>query len=71
MVVMDETGWRVGGEGAWLWTATSPEATFPGSLPRRALRLVRTWQRLHQDELERAWERAARQEVPGSIEPLP
>ena len=27
MVVMDETGWRVGGEGAWLWAATSPEAT--------------------------------------------
>ena len=27
MVVMDETGWRVGGEGAWLWVATSTEAT--------------------------------------------
>ena len=27
MVVMDETGWRVGGEGTWLWTATSKEAT--------------------------------------------
>jgi transposase len=27
MVVMDETGWRVGGEGAWLWVATSKEAT--------------------------------------------
>ncbi len=27
MVVMDETGWRVGGAGAWLWTATSKEAT--------------------------------------------
>ncbi len=27
MVVMDETGWRVGGSGAWLWAATSKEAT--------------------------------------------
>lgn len=27
MVVMDETGWRVAGTGAWLWTATSKEAT--------------------------------------------
>jgi transposase len=27
MVVMDETGWRVGGHGTWLWVATTPEAT--------------------------------------------
>jgi len=27
MVVMDETGWRVEGMGAWLWAATSVEAT--------------------------------------------
>lgn len=27
VVVMDETGWRVDGEGAWLWVATTPEAT--------------------------------------------
>jgi transposase len=27
MVVMDETGWRVGGAGAWLWVATSKQAT--------------------------------------------
>ena len=27
MVVMDETGWRVGGDGAWLWAATTKEAT--------------------------------------------
>jgi transposase len=27
MVVMDETGWRVAGSGAWLWAATSKEAT--------------------------------------------
>ena len=27
MVVMDETGWRVDGEGAWLWVATSTDVT--------------------------------------------
>ena len=27
MVVMDETGWRVGGESAWVWVATTPDAT--------------------------------------------
>ena len=27
MVVMDETGWRVGGHSAWLWVATTAEAT--------------------------------------------
>lgn len=27
MVVMDETGWRVGGRRKWLWTATCPDAT--------------------------------------------
>ncbi len=27
MIVPDESGWRVGGEGAWLWVATSTGAT--------------------------------------------
>jgi hypothetical protein len=49
----------------------SDGSVFAGTLPRRALRLVRTWHRLHQDELEHAWERASRHEYPGSIEPLP
>ena len=26
-VVMDETGWRIGGEGAWLWAAATADAT--------------------------------------------
>jgi hypothetical protein len=42
-----------------------------GSLPRRALRLVRAWHRLHQRELEGAWERAKANQPPGTIEPLP
>jgi transposase len=27
MVVMDETGWRVGGHGAWVWVTTTQDAT--------------------------------------------
>ena len=46
-------------------------SVFAGSLPRRALRLVREWRGLHLDELRRAWERASRREDPGTIEPLP
>lgn len=42
-----------------------------GSLPARALRLVREWRRIHVDELESAWERAIRREDLGTIEPLP
>jgi hypothetical protein len=33
-----------------------------GSLPKRALRLVREWSRLHRVELEADWERARRGE---------
>lgn len=28
VVVMDETGWRVGGQGAWLWVATTEAVTI-------------------------------------------
>lgn len=44
---------------------------YAGSLPRRALRLVGTWRSLHVEELRDAWNRAASQQHPGSIEPLP
>ena len=44
---------------------------YAGSLPPRALRLVREWRRLHVEELGRAWELAALREDPGTIEPLP
>lgn len=27
-VTMDETGWRIGGKGAWLWVATTGDATL-------------------------------------------
>ncbi|MCH7899948.1 MAG: DUF4160 domain-containing protein [Acidobacteria bacterium] len=42
-----------------------------GDLPRRALRLVGEWGRLHQSELEACWERTVNHEPPGTIEPLP
>jgi len=42
-----------------------------GSLPRRALRLIYAWHRLHQEELTEAWRRAQRHEPVGTIEPLP
>jgi hypothetical protein len=44
---------------------------YAGSLPPRALRLVREWRRLHLDELRQAWDRVVRREDPGTIEPLP
>lgn len=42
-----------------------------GSLPSRALRLVREWGDQHRDELEANWERALRHERPRPIDPLP
>jgi hypothetical protein len=42
-----------------------------GQLPRRALRLVRTWARLHESELWNNWERATCQQELEQIEPLP
>ncbi|MGH8998740.1 MAG: DUF4160 domain-containing protein [Acidimicrobiia bacterium] len=44
---------------------------YAGSLPPRALRLVREWRRLHLEELRQTWELASRHEDPGTIEPLP
>ncbi len=44
---------------------------YSGSLPRRALHLVRTWRALHVEELHAAWNRAADRQSPGTIEPLP
>jgi hypothetical protein len=41
-----------------------------GSLPRRALRMVRLWHHLHQAELEAAWRDASAHVPPAVIEPL-
>jgi hypothetical protein len=42
-----------------------------GELPRRALRFVREWARIHQAELSANWDRARRHEPLQPIEPLP
>jgi hypothetical protein len=42
-----------------------------GSLPPRALRLVRAWARLHTEELADNWGRAQALEPLAGIEPLP
>jgi len=42
-----------------------------GSLPTRALRLIRTWAALHEEELLENWNRAKREEALANIEPLP
>ena len=42
-----------------------------GSLPLRARTLVRTWARLHREDLMGCWDRVTRHELPGTIEPLP
>src|SRR5213083_822432 len=42
-----------------------------GSVPRRALALVREWTELHREELMADWARAEREEPLATIEPLP
>jgi hypothetical protein len=41
-----------------------------GSLPTRALRLVRSWAKLHHDELHANWQRVVNKEPPAQIAPL-
>ena len=59
---------RYSGDTAKIEIATGAE--MAGSLPGRALRLVREWMEGHHDELEANWERAVRFERPVPIEPL-
>lgn len=42
-----------------------------GRLPRRAENLIAEWASLHGGELGASWNRALRNEAPGTIEPLP
>ncbi|MGH8988796.1 MAG: DUF4160 domain-containing protein [Acidimicrobiales bacterium] len=53
------------------WIVIEDGSVLRGSLPRRALRLLRTWHRLHQAELEAAWDIALVNQSPGTIDPLP
>ena len=59
---------RYGGESAKIAIETGE--LIVGTLPGRALRLVREWLDEHRTELETNWERAVRHEQPEQIEPL-
>ena len=45
-------------------------SVLDGGLPRRALRLVREWERMHREELMANWELARRAEPLMPIDPL-
>ena len=53
------------------WVVIADATILHGSLPARALRLVRAWHRTHQPELEAAWEKARAKQATGTIDPLP
>jgi len=59
---------RYGGEEATIVIASG--AVLAGSLPGRALRLVREWLAVHRDELDANWERARNHEAPEPVAPL-
>lgn len=44
---------------------------YAGSLPTRALRLVREWLELHRSEMQANWELASQLHPTSAIEPLP
>jgi Domain of unknown function (DUF4160) len=45
-------------------------AVYAGSLPNRALALVREWAMMHRDELRQDWTLARTGRVPDAIAPL-
>lgn len=55
----------------WAAIEIGSERVIAGSLPRRALRLVREWARLHEAELRSDWQRAQALEPLVPIDPLP
>jgi hypothetical protein len=59
---------RYGEESAKISVATGE--VIAGSLPGRAVRLVREWVDAHQRELEDNWDRVMRHQRPEPIEPL-
>jgi Domain of unknown function (DUF4160) len=59
---------RYGGDSAKIEIAGGE--VIAGSLPSRALRLVREWIDQHRDELDANWERAMNHEKPQPIDPL-
>ncbi len=60
---------RYGGEEAVIAIATGER--IAGSLPGRALRLVREWTLMHREELDANWELARARQALVGIAPLP
>jgi hypothetical protein len=46
-------------------------SVISGSLPARARGLVIEWAAMHQEELREAFQKAAKMQAPGKIDPLP
>lgn len=46
-------------------------SVLAGSLPPRALAIVKRWGLLHRDELQANWDKARSGQAPDRIEPLP
>ena len=57
--------------GVWATFAIDDLAPLAGELPRRAMRMVQEWGRLHQQELRHNWDRMRTGQAPERIEPLP
>lgn len=55
----------------WAKITIADPRIIDGSLPTRALRMVREWARLRRAELEADWERAQGEEPLEPIAPLP
>lgn len=60
---------RYGGDEAVIAIATGEP--IAGSLPGRALRLVREWTLMHRDQLDANWDHARAREALVAIAPLP
>jgi hypothetical protein len=55
----------------WAQIGIAQRRVLNGSLPPRALRMVREWARLHEAELRANWDRAQALRPLESIDPLP
>ncbi len=55
----------------WAQIGITQRRVLNGSLPPRALRMVREWARLHEAELRANWYRAQALQPLESIDPLP
>jgi Domain of unknown function (DUF4160) len=55
----------------WASITVDDGHVLSGSLPPRALRMVREWRRVHQAELDENWRLVQTPLAPAAIDPLP